>query len=69
MVRTRRDIVVDEEENEGTMFYSAVDKLHGIYRTYKEISAKPKCARLYMCRLAVEDAFSDESSILSPLYM
>jgi len=67
-VRNKRDLYESNGEEEN-MFYSIVDKLDGLYNTYKQVSEKPKCARLHLCRLAIDEAYMDEPSMLSPMYM
>lgn len=64
--RTRRS-VDDDEEN--AVFNSIIDKLDGMYKTYRVVSNKPSCARLYLCRLAVQDADADETTYSSKFYM
>jgi len=52
-------------------FNSIIDQLDGLYRTYKVVSKSPKCARVYLCRMAVEDVDRDEEdrTIPAKLYM
>ncbi|CAL8077693.1 unnamed protein product [Orchesella dallaii] len=61
-VRTRRSA---DEDN--PFFNSVVDKLEGVYRTYKTVSGNPSCAKLYMCRAAIQDS-TDDHSLFSQLY-
>ncbi|CAG7835418.1 unnamed protein product [Allacma fusca] len=63
-VRTKRSA-----RGEESTFDTIVDKLDGVVKVYQQISEKPKCSRLYLCRIAVQDAMGDEKSVLAKLYM
>jgi len=45
--------------------------LDGLYKTYKVVSKSPRCARVYLCRMAVQDVDRDEEDMTLPakLYM
>jgi len=66
-VRNKRGAQYEEPGEE--MFDAILDKLDGVYKTYTQITDSPKCARIHMCRLAIQDFEAEDKSILSPLYM